>query len=55
MRKVFALTTDGAPSMVGKQKGAIKLIEEKVGHPVMKLHCIIHQENLFAKMSNTDF
>ena len=33
MRKVFAVTTDGAPSMVGKQKGAVKLIEEKVGHP----------------------
>ena len=55
MRKVFAVTTDGAPSMVGKQKGAVKLIEEKVGHPVMKFHCIIHQENLCAKMSNTDF
>uniref|UniRef100_A0A3B1K4F4 DUF4371 domain-containing protein n=1 Tax=Astyanax mexicanus TaxID=7994 RepID=A0A3B1K4F4_ASTMX len=55
MRKVFAVTTDGAPSMVGKQKGAVKLIEEKVGHPVMKLHCIIHQENLCAKMSNSDF
>ena len=55
MRKVFAVTTDGAPSMVGKQKGAVKLIEEKVGHPVMKFHCIIHQENLCAKMSKTDF
>ncbi|KAG9259865.1 general transcription factor II-I repeat domain-containing protein 2-like [Astyanax mexicanus] len=55
MRKVFAVTTDGAPSMVGKQKGAVKLIEEKVGHPIMKLHCIIHQENLCAKMSNSDF
>lgn len=48
------MTTDGAPAMVGRQKGAVKLIEEKVGHPIMKLHCIIHQENLCAKMSNSD-
>ena len=54
MSKVFAVTTDGAPAMVGRQKGAVKLIEEKVGHPIMKLHCIIHQENLCAKMSNSD-
>lgn len=52
--RIFAITTDGAPAMVGKQKGAVKLIEEKVGHPIMKLHCIIHQENLCAKMSNSD-
>uniref|UniRef100_UPI00358FAF2C general transcription factor II-I repeat domain-containing protein 2-like n=1 Tax=Myxine glutinosa TaxID=7769 RepID=UPI00358FAF2C len=45
IRKIFAVTTDGAPAMVGKQRGAVRLIEEKVGHPIMKLHCIIHQEN----------
>ena len=52
--KIFAITTDGAPAMVGKQRGAVRLIEEKVGHPIMKLHCIIHQENLCAKMSKSD-
>ncbi len=25
-----------------------------MGHPIMKFHCIIHQENLCAKMSNSD-
>ena len=54
IKKIFAVTTDGAPAMVGRHKGAVKLIEEKVGHPLMKLHCIIHQENLCAKMSNSD-
>ena len=54
MSKIFAVTTDGAPAMVGRQRGAVTLIEEKVGHPIMKLHCIIHQENLSAKMSKTD-
>ena len=47
--KVFAVTTDGTPAMVGRQKRAVKLIEEKVGHPIKKLHCIIHQENLCTK------
>ena len=25
-----------------------------MGHPIMKFHCIIHQENLCAKISNSD-
>lgn len=52
--KIFAVTTDGAPVMVGKQRGAVTLIEKQVGHPIMKLHCIIFQKILHAKMSNTD-
>ena len=52
--KIFAVTTDGAPAMVGKQKGAVMLIEEQVRHPIMKFHGIIHQENLCEKMSNSD-
>lgn len=48
------MTTDGTTAMVGIQKEAVKLTEEKVGHSIMKLHCIILQENLYAKMSNSD-
>ena len=33
IKNVFAITTDGAPAMVGKHKG--KLIEDKIGHPVV--------------------
>ena len=51
---IFAITTDGAPAMVGIRRGAVRLIEEKAGHPIMKLHCIIPQENLCAKRSNSD-
>ncbi len=54
INKIFAVTTDGAPTVVGKQKGAVTLIEERVGHSIMKLHRIIHKENLCAKMSNSD-
>lgn len=46
IRKVFAVITDGAPAMVGKNKGFTKMVEDKIGHPVLKLHCILHQENL---------
>lgn len=42
---MFAMTTDTAPDMVGRQKGAAKLIEENVGHPTKKM-C--------AKMLNSD-
>ena len=31
----------------------VNLIEQKIRHPVMKLHCIVHQENLCSKISNS--
>lgn len=52
------LTTDGAPAMVGKHEGLVKLIENeacKVGNTSMlNFHCIIHQENLCAKSLKMD-
>ncbi len=48
--KIFAVTTDGTPALVRKQRGAVTSIEELVGHSIMKLHCRMHQENLCAKM-----
>ena len=51
--KIFAITTDGAPAMVGKHRGFVKLLENKIGRDVLKVHCIIHQENLCAKISNS--
>lgn len=48
------MTTDGAPAMVGKQKGFVKLLEDQIGHPTVKFHCIIHQENLCAMISNLE-
>ena len=52
IKKIFAVTTDGAAAMVGRDRGFVALIEKKIGHPVMKFHCIIHQENLCAKIPN---
>ena len=52
MKKIFSVT-DGAPVMIGQHRVFIKLIEQKIRHLVMKLHCIVHQENLYAKISNS--
>ena len=51
--KIFSVTTDGAPAMIGQHRGFVNLIEQKIRHPVMKLHCIVHQENLCAKILNS--
>ena len=53
MKKIFSVTTDCAPAMIGQHRGFVNLIKQKINHPVMKLHCIVYQENLCAKMSNS--
>ncbi|XP_069470002.1 general transcription factor II-I repeat domain-containing protein 2A-like [Ambystoma mexicanum] len=52
--KVVSVTTDGAPNMVGKKVGFVKLFTEAIGHPIVPFHCIIHQEALCAKAGFTD-
>ena len=39
--------------MMGQHRGFVTFVEQKIGNPVMELHCIIHQENLCAKISNS--
>ena len=29
MKKIFSVTTDGAPAMIGQQRGFVNLIEQK--------------------------
>ena len=53
MKKIFTVTTDGAPAMIRQHSGFVNLIEKKIRHPVTKLHCIVHQENLCSKISNS--
>jgi hypothetical protein len=53
-KKLFSITTDGAPSMRGKNIGFIKLLENQIGRPLLSFHCIIHEENLCAKASMKD-
>ena len=53
LSKLSGISTDGAPSMVGRQQGLANLLQleaSKVGNDtVMQFHCMIHQENLCAK------
>ena len=53
LKKIFSVTTDGAPAMMGQHRGFVTLVEQKIGYPVMKLHCIIHQKNIGGKISNS--
>ena len=50
---ISGIVTDGAPAMVGKRKGLIKLIKNNAiatqNSCLMKYYCIVHQENLCTK------
>ena len=51
--KLFAVVTDGCPSMLGENQGLInKWREENDLAPVTWHHCILHQESLAAKPLN---
>lgn len=51
IQNIVSITTDGAPNMVGKYNGFIKLFSNEISHPIINFHCIIHQEALCAKDS----
>lgn len=50
--KMVSLSTDGAPAMVGKEKGLVKRIKEK-NAGLLSYQCIIHQTALCGKLSDT--
>lgn len=51
LHKLSAITTDGAPAMVGKNKGFIALCKKDESFSnFMSYHCIIHQEALCSKI-----
>ena len=52
--KLCGMTTDGAPSMVGRTNGVVSLMEKVrqdagATAKLFRSHCIIHQENLCGK------
>ncbi|XP_067942792.1 general transcription factor II-I repeat domain-containing protein 2A-like [Watersipora subatra] len=51
--KCVSLCTDGAPSMIGCHNGLITKVRELQPN-FIAVHCIIHQENLSAKIINMD-
>uniref|UniRef100_A0A096ME29 DUF4371 domain-containing protein n=1 Tax=Poecilia formosa TaxID=48698 RepID=A0A096ME29_POEFO len=46
----FSVCTDGAPCMVGKNKGSVVLLCEHENRPILSFYCILHQEALCAQM-----
>ena len=49
--KLIGVTTDGAPSMVGKNNGFVKRFLDVIQtENVLVSHCIIHQESLCSKV-----
>ena len=48
IKKIFAVTTDGAPAMVVKHNGFVSLIEDRIGHPIMKF-TVLFTEKIFVQ------
>lgn len=50
LKHVVSITTDGAPSMIGKEKGAVNRMKED-NPDLCSYHCIIHQSVLCSTLS----
>ncbi|XP_065650709.1 SCAN domain-containing protein 3-like [Hydra vulgaris] len=49
IERIVSVATDGAPVMIAKNKGFIKLFSSHISHEIILFHCILHQEALVAK------
>ena len=54
LSKLVGLTTDGAPSITGKENGAVAVLKKhwlksNFERNILMIHCFIHQEALCAK------
>lgn len=55
IQKIVCLCTDGCPSMTGSENGFISLFKNKYNLTnLITFHCIIHQENLAARVVNPE-
>ena len=50
---VIACATDGAPSMVGRQRGFMAHLKQ-ASPTVFAIHCVVHRQHLVAKNLNAD-
>ena len=52
LSKLIGVTTDGAPAMTGEKMGFVALLQKPIGNEqqLYRLHCIIHQDQLCAKL-----
>ena len=49
MQNIVSVTTDGAPSIIGKHVGLVQLPKQHLKRSFVEFHCIIHQEAPCAK------
>ncbi|GFT03825.1 general transcription factor II-I repeat domain-containing protein 2 [Trichonephila clavipes] len=54
LNKIVSITTDGARSMTGKNKGATTILQSKINYEILTFHCIIHEEALCAQTFPTE-
>ena len=47
LNNIVSVAADGAPSMMGKRNGFLKLLKDE-NPSIMSVHCVIHRENLVA-------
>ena len=48
--KICGITADGAAALTGRNKGFVSLFKNSIGHDLLSYHCIIHQQQLCAKV-----
>ena len=55
LTKLCGLTTDGAPSMIGKNTGLTTMLKKTLAHEIIASHCILHQEQKYLSDLNIKF
>ncbi|KAI3388304.1 hypothetical protein SNEBB_006546 [Seison nebaliae] len=50
--KIISVATDGAPAMRGRRNGFLGLFQDYIGHEILFVHCIIHQQVLSTKSNS---
>ena len=55
MDKLVSVYTDGAPCIIGKNKGFVALLREHENTPILSFHCILHQEAQCAQLRGKQF
>ena len=53
--KFVSMCTDGAPCMIGKNKGFVARLRGHENRPIPNFHCILHQEALCAQLCGKQF
>ena len=48
LENVVSCAADGAPAMIGKRSGVLKLMKDDTP-TMMVVYCVVHRENLIAK------